>query len=365
MTILQIRQDAPKDAHYPVRLTLKRHGQPALEAEANIEFALTVQEQEDIRWYLEDYLQNADVVEAVTVEQVEEQMKARGEELYTKVLAANGDTQALWFSIRNDLADLLNQIGQPFSPLLAAQGIDWSAINDQEERRHLVFQILRQFPVLWIWDNVEPVAGFPEGTESQWTAAEQQDLRDFLQQINLDTASKVKILLTSRRDEAKWLGGIPHRIAMLRMSNSDAAKLALKLGEEKKLKRSEIADWQPLLDYCGGNPLTLRVLVGQAVKAGLRGREQITEFVEAILTRISLPSAISMPQRRPTSAAWICAIQTTPLAAPGASSKSGWCITSASARHVNAKCQWKPCFVTSRRRKQVTLRGCDCVQMTP
>ncbi|HEX8147621.1 MAG TPA: CHAT domain-containing protein [Pyrinomonadaceae bacterium] len=688
MTTLHIRQDAPKDGHYPVRLTLKRQGRPDLEAEANIEFALAEQEQEEIRWYLEDYLQRADVAEAVTVEQVEGLMRARGEELYAKVLAANGDTQALWFSVRNDLADLrveittgvaeaasipwelmrdpkmdspvslrvkafvrvqsksniafvpvppasdgrirllyvacrpsgsrdvelravanrllqdlgpdparfdikalrpptferlqkeladakeagrpyhivhfdghgiyadlsesrladwlgafsnltlggknagkhgylifehpgedgmrpvdgqtlgqllhdngvpvlalnacqsamheataaprtavdvhdevraigslaqevvdqgipavlgmrysvyvvtaaqyigqlyaalaggrsfgqaategrkhlrlnperwvglqprplqdwfvpvayeaapvelcpagpttapgeqpeldpvqlnrlllrhvpeegfvgrdetilaldrafdehrvvllhayagqgksstavefarwysvtgglgeqplvllasfenhtdlddlLNQIGQTFSPTLAAHGIDWSAINEPDRRRQLVLQTLRQIPVLWVWDNVEPVAGFPEGTESQWTAAEQSELRDFLQQLKLDTASKVKILLTSRRDEVKWLGKIPHRIHMPRMRNSDAARLALKLGEERSLKRSEIADWQPLLDYCAGNPLTLRVLVGQAVRAGLRGRGQLADFVEAI-----------------------------------------------------------------------------------
>jgi tetratricopeptide (TPR) repeat protein len=186
------------------------------------------------------------------------------------------------FESHTDLDDLLNQIGQFFSPMLAAQGIDWSAINERDKRRQLVLQILRQIPVLWIWDNVEPVAGFPEGTESQWTAAEQSELRDFLKQIKLDNASKAKILLTSRRDEHSWLGGIPHRIPMRRMKDSDAARLALKLGEERSLKRSEIADWQPLLDYCAGNPLTLRVLVGQAVKAGLRGRQRIEDFVEAI-----------------------------------------------------------------------------------
>src|SRR4051812_27978652 len=106
MTTLHIRQGAPKDGHYPIRLTLKQHPQPDLEAEASVEFVLTEQEQEDIRWYLEDYLQNADVVEAVTVEQVEERMKARGEELYTKVLGGGRGTQNLWGSIRNDLADL-------------------------------------------------------------------------------------------------------------------------------------------------------------------------------------------------------------------------------------------------------------------
>lgn len=186
------------------------------------------------------------------------------------------------FESHTDLDDLLNQIGQVFGPVLEAQGYNWSAINEPERRRELVIRILRAFPVLWIWDNVEPVAGFPEGTESQWSADEQKDVRDFLQQLKLDGTSKVKVLITSRRDEKKWLGGIPHRIRMRRMRNSDAARLALKLGEERNIKRSEISDWQPLLDYCAGNPLTLRVLVGQAARMEVRGRQQIGDFVEAI-----------------------------------------------------------------------------------
>jgi hypothetical protein len=181
-----------------------------------------------------------------------------------------------------DLDDLLNQIAQTFSPVLEQQGIHWSALNEPDKRRNVVVQILRHFPIVWIWDNVETVAGFPDGTESQWTIDEQNELHDFLKQIKFDDASQVRILLTSRRDEQKWLGGIPHRIQMPRMRNSDAARLALKLGEEKNLAHSEIADWQPLIDYCAGNPLTLRVLVGQAVGARLRGKRQIADFVEAI-----------------------------------------------------------------------------------
>ena len=186
------------------------------------------------------------------------------------------------FESHTDLDDLLNQIGQSLDPLSGPDETPWSALNDEPRRRQRVTQLLRHFPILWIWDNVEPVAGFPEGTESQWTADEQRELRDFLHQIKEDGSSQVKFLLTSRRDEHAWLGGIPHRIPMPRMSNSDAAKLALRLGEEKSLQPSEIAEWQPLLDYCAGNPLTLRVLVGQAVKAGIRGEGQIEEFVEAI-----------------------------------------------------------------------------------
>lgn len=186
------------------------------------------------------------------------------------------------FETHNDLNDLLNQIGQSLAPLLTSPAIDWIAENDPARRVAIVKRILRTLPILWIWDNVETVAGFPEGTESQWTPAEQAELRDFLQQITLDTLTQVRILLTSRRNEAKWLRKIPHRIEMPSMRASDAARLALKLGEERNLTRSDIGEWQPLLDYCAGNPLTLRILVAQAVRMELRRYEQVGAFIEAI-----------------------------------------------------------------------------------
>ncbi|MEI7733528.1 MAG: CHAT domain-containing protein [Verrucomicrobiota bacterium] len=186
------------------------------------------------------------------------------------------------FETHTDLTNVLNQIGQVFAPALQAGGIEWHALNDNVARRRLVLQILQQVPVLWIWDNVEPVVGFPAGTESAWTPAEQAELADFLKQIVMAKGTQARILLTSRRDEQEWLGGIPHRVEMPRMRSSAAAALARSLGAERKIAREEIADWQPLLDYCHGNPLTLRVIVGQAIRMKLSGREPIANFVEAI-----------------------------------------------------------------------------------
>ncbi len=186
------------------------------------------------------------------------------------------------FEQPTDLADALNQVGGLFNPLLQANGIEWHALNDTAARRDLVVQLLRQIPVLWIWDNVEPVAGFPAGSESQWTAAEQAELADFLKQIKLDRATKAKILLTSRRDEQGWLGGVPRRIAMLPMRRPDAASLAVEIGRERGLERREVNAWGPLLDYCAGNPLTLRIIAGQAVRMGLRTEGQIAAFVQAV-----------------------------------------------------------------------------------
>ncbi len=70
-SVLHIRQTANGKGTHAIRLTLRRPGQPDLEGEATIKFSLTEQEQEDLRWYMEDYLQRADAVEAVTVEQIE------------------------------------------------------------------------------------------------------------------------------------------------------------------------------------------------------------------------------------------------------------------------------------------------------
>jgi hypothetical protein len=41
-------------------------------------------------------------------------------------------------------------------------------------------------------------------------------------------------------------------------------------------------DWRPLLVYSGGNPLTLTVVVGQALRDGLRTAQQIRDYVQQL-----------------------------------------------------------------------------------
>jgi len=67
---LSIRQHEPVNGLYRITLRLKQPDQPDIEAEANIDFALTDQEQEDLRWYLEDYLIYPESSEAVQVAQI-------------------------------------------------------------------------------------------------------------------------------------------------------------------------------------------------------------------------------------------------------------------------------------------------------
>ena len=99
---------------------------------------------------------------------------------------------------------LLDTAGDCFSGLLEANGIAWQATTNPGVRRDLVMQVLAQVPVLWVWDNIEPVTGFPPGTPSAWTQAEQDDLAAFLRDLAAKT--RCKVLLTSRRDEQRLAG---------------------------------------------------------------------------------------------------------------------------------------------------------------
>jgi tetratricopeptide (TPR) repeat protein len=173
------------------------------------------------------------------------------------------------------LPRVLDRIGQVFGPALEGTGVNWLALDDSN-RRQVALQVLSQIPVLWIWDNVEPVAGFPAGTESAWKTEEQEELLGFLRALR---GTKAKILLTSRRDEDPWLGDLPVRIQVPPMPITESLQLVRALAERHGRRLADVEDWRPLLAFARGNPLTLTILAGQALREKLRTKEQIEAFV--------------------------------------------------------------------------------------
>jgi tetratricopeptide (TPR) repeat protein len=189
-----------------------------------------------------------------------------------------GPGVVLWSSFEHHLtADrIIDTAGDYFSGLLEANGIAWAAVTDPAQRSSIVVQVLAQVPVLWVWDNVEPVTGFPEGTASAWTAAEQDELKDLL--LDLAHNTQCKVLLTSRRGENAWLGDLVARVRLPTMPMRESLQLAAALAARRGQSLAGI-DWRPLLRYAGGNPLTITVLTGQALRENLTTAEAIAGFV--------------------------------------------------------------------------------------
>jgi len=182
------------------------------------------------------------------------------------------------FERRLSLARVLDVLGRVFGGALEQTGVHWLALGDAE-RRDVALQVLEQVPVLWIWDNVEPVSGFPTGSPSAWKPDEQQELVDFLRAAR---GSKARFLLTSRRDEQPWLGDLPARITLPPMPMQERVQLARALAAKHGKTLTAVDDWRPLLRFTGGNPLTITVVVGQALREGLKTAQQIQAFVDRL-----------------------------------------------------------------------------------
>ena len=63
------------------------------------------------------------------------------------------------------------------------------------------------------------------------------------------------------------------------MPMQERVQLARALAEKHGRRLTDVDDWRPLLQFTQGNPLTLTVLVGQALRDGLKTRDQIDAFV--------------------------------------------------------------------------------------
>jgi len=194
---------------------------------------------------------------------------------YSSTGGVNGPVLFSTFERYKPLARVLDKIEQFFGKALERSDIHWLTLTDVQ-RRDVALKILKRVPVLWIWDNVEPVAGFPSGTKSAWSLEEQKDLVDFLRDAR-DT--KAKFLLTSRRDESGWLGDLPARIQVTPMLMQEGVELARAVAERRGRRFMDVEDWTPLLRFSQGNPLTITVLVGQALRNGLETKTDIEGFV--------------------------------------------------------------------------------------
>ncbi len=161
------------------------------------------------------------------------------------------------FESYTTLAHVCDQIGAAFREVIKKEsGLEWHLL-DSSQRCQLTVGIVRQVPCLMIWDNFEPVAGFPKGTPSKWEKEEQQELKDFLHSLS---NGATKVILTSRRDE-KWLGRCYQSIILPGLNQWDAIELARKVLDRAGVNRQRLKPYSKLLDYLQGNPLAIQVIL--------------------------------------------------------------------------------------------------------
>ena len=127
-----------------------------------------------------------------------------------------------------------------------------------EQQQQAVLNYLKTQPSLLIWDNFEPVAGFPAGNEPLLNVSERDGLQRFLKDLR---GGKSWVLITSRREES-WLD-CGYRLLDLRgLWQQDVEELAGKILETVGVEKKNVPkEYLELLKLLGGHPLSLRVVL--------------------------------------------------------------------------------------------------------
>ncbi|QKQ74519.1 tetratricopeptide repeat protein [Nostoc sp. TCL240-02] len=149
------------------------------------------------------------------------------------------------------LSQLINQIGRA----LGGERFSQMMPDKQED---VVREYLQTNPCLLIWDNFEPVNGFPTGNEPLLSREERNKLKRFLKELR---GGKSWVLITSRREEP-WLDCGYSLINLRGLSQADAQELAAKILQTVGVERKNLpAEYLELLNLLGGHPLSLRVVL--------------------------------------------------------------------------------------------------------
>jgi tetratricopeptide (TPR) repeat protein len=197
------------------------------------------------------------------------------------------------FSSYRSLDQLLSEVVLPtYQQRLTNHGILWDTLGELE-RVHAALGILSGRRVLWIWDNVEEVAGFPSGTRSKWTPDEQTSLKSFLRELS---QAGVRILLTSRRDEKAWLGSLPSRVVLRPMSPIERFRMVRGIAGRLEKSLTDLSDWADLVAFSAGNPLTLRILARSAMQGGNPSRDQLASLLSSLRSGLARNEQQTQPE---------------------------------------------------------------------
>ena len=96
-------------------------------AESSFEFKISAQDLEDVRWYLEDYLQNPVEPTPQIAGRVESRLAELGRELFNQVFGTGRTPAALWDAVKGRVADTRLEI---IADAEGTAGIPWELMRD-------------------------------------------------------------------------------------------------------------------------------------------------------------------------------------------------------------------------------------------
>ncbi|HEU4687958.1 MAG TPA: hypothetical protein VFS23_06350, partial [Vicinamibacterales bacterium] len=140
-----------------------------------------------------------------------------------------------------------------------------------------ILKDIRSRHIIWVWDSVEPLTGFPLGEHAVASDADIHELKAFLAHA---VESSVRFVLTSRRSEPELLGGLAAQEVGLMPMTEDEERVVIHqvLAVEAPLRVPET--WYPLMVFSGGNPLVLSNITTAVLRRQLVRDEEIKSFLE-------------------------------------------------------------------------------------
>ena len=127
MPRLRITQSNGDQGRHRVDLEFEVEKAPRQTATATFDLKISDQDQADLRWYLEDFLQFPQDPAPTIAARVEQRMAEIGKDLFVKVFHSSDDARDLWAELRAKLDDTHVEV---VTTVEGATAIPWELIRD-------------------------------------------------------------------------------------------------------------------------------------------------------------------------------------------------------------------------------------------
>ena len=125
--LLRITQDRVDPNRFRVEVSYEILGAARQTSTSNVDFRLTDQEHEQIRWYLEDYLQFPQDPAPTIASRIEQRIAEIGKDLFKAIFQSNDDARDLWATLRTKLNDTRVEV---VTSVEDAAAIPWELVRD-------------------------------------------------------------------------------------------------------------------------------------------------------------------------------------------------------------------------------------------